>query len=115
MEDDAVRVYVGRRVAEARDLAGMKQEALAERLGIGATTLSMIETGHSSVSIERLLMVARVTGRTLMWFVPGGAGAPDVVAALQGAFPGITDGQILGLLDFARYLRSPESRIRADS
>jgi transcriptional regulator with XRE-family HTH domain len=105
-----VRRYVGRKVAEARGLAELKQDVLAGRLGLRATALSMIETGANAVTVERLLEIAELTGRDVTWFLPG-VEAPDVAAALQQAFPGITDSQVRGVLEFAGYLRSPQSRV----
>ena len=51
---------IGKRVAEARTQAGMKQEMLAEKLGISASALSRLETGRDMVSLQRLLDIANI-------------------------------------------------------
>jgi transcriptional regulator with XRE-family HTH domain len=94
-------------------MAQIRQNALAERLGIKPSALSMIETGANAVTVDRLVEIAELTGRDVTWFLPG-VPRPDVVAALQRAFPGITDAQVRGVLDFAGYLRSPQSRVGPD-
>jgi transcriptional regulator with XRE-family HTH domain len=58
--DDAAHDHrvLGRALRELRDRAGLKQEELAARAGIGATYLSQLENGHRGVrwhSVTRLL------------------------------------------------------------
>jgi hypothetical protein len=53
---------------ELRDQAGMTQEALASRVGIGAAYLSQIENGHRGVSwhtVTRILHALNATLRQL--------------------------------------------------
>ena len=71
MDKQAVRVYVGRRIAEARALSDLTQEGLADTLGISAGALSMIETGRHSLTVDRLVAIAALTGRAVTWFLPG--------------------------------------------
>lgn len=60
---------VGRRVAEARESAGLTQEALASRVQIARTALAKIELGRRGLSSIELARVARELDRPIEWFV----------------------------------------------
>jgi transcriptional regulator with XRE-family HTH domain len=60
---------VGRRVAEAREGAGLAQEALAARVQIARTALAKIELGRRGLSSIELARVARELDRPIEWFV----------------------------------------------
>ena len=61
---------IGARIAQARKLAGMKQEDLAAALGhgINRSMISMIETGRNQPSFARATEAARVLGCSLDYF-----------------------------------------------
>lgn len=106
MEKAAVREFVGRRVAEARALAGgMTQEDLAARLGVRFTTVSMIETGANAVTVDRLLDIAAITEQRLVWFFPREAveGA-DFAAVVRAWFPGLAEYRVQQVAELARLL-----------
>lgn len=58
------RALVGRLIATHRARLGLQQPALAARLGITQASLSRIETGHATPSIEQLAIAADVFGST---------------------------------------------------
>lgn len=54
-EPPGSRDWIGYRVARWRDLAGLTQRELAERIGVSREYISMIESGKRPVSTRRLL------------------------------------------------------------
>ena len=57
-----VKKLLGRRVQELRKLQNIKQEQLAELIGIAPRNLSNIETGRTFPSPENLEKIAKVLG-----------------------------------------------------
>jgi transcriptional regulator with XRE-family HTH domain len=61
-----VAASLGRGVRNRRHAVGLTQKAIAQRAGVAASTVSMIETGHgASVSLLVWTRVARATGVAL--------------------------------------------------
>jgi Zn-dependent peptidase ImmA (M78 family)/DNA-binding XRE family transcriptional regulator len=60
---------VGARIAEARRVAGITQEQLAEDAGFDRTALSKIETGRRQINSLELARIAQALRRPLEWFV----------------------------------------------
>lgn len=58
------RAVVGRVIASHRARLGMQQPKLAESLGINQASLSRIETGQSTASVEQLAVLAHALGTT---------------------------------------------------
>jgi transcriptional regulator with XRE-family HTH domain len=56
--------HIGRNISRIRELRGMKQEALAEAIGISQQTISGIE-GSEEVDTKRLIEVAKALGVTV--------------------------------------------------
>ncbi|WP_264534910.1 helix-turn-helix domain-containing protein [Flavobacterium sp. N1736] len=56
--------HIGRKISRIRELKDMKQEALAQALGISQQTVSAIENSET-IDDERLLEVAKVLGVTV--------------------------------------------------
>ena len=77
----------GDRLAGAREAAGLKQEALAERLGVRLETLQSWEDDAADPRANRLQMVAGMLNVSLMWLLTGeGEGLdapPDEVAQAE--------------------------------
>jgi transcriptional regulator with XRE-family HTH domain len=59
------RVRFGDAVRERRIAAGLSQEALAERVGIDRKSISRMETGAFSPSLDRVWMVAEALDVTM--------------------------------------------------
>jgi transcriptional regulator with XRE-family HTH domain len=55
----------GKRIRAWRIKAGMSQQVLADRAGIGQTTVSSFEIGAAGVSLEKLAALAEVFGCSL--------------------------------------------------
>jgi Zn-dependent peptidase ImmA (M78 family)/DNA-binding XRE family transcriptional regulator len=60
---------VGRRVADARESAGLTQELLASRVQLNRTALAKIELGRRGLSSIELARIARELDRPIEWFV----------------------------------------------
>lgn len=60
--DEPLLREIGRRIAKVRRAKGMTQEKLAESVGLEPTTISRQETGHRSMSISTLALVAKELG-----------------------------------------------------
>lgn len=58
------RAVVGRVIASHRARLGMQQPQLAAHLGINQTSLSRIETGQSTASVEQLAVLAHALRTT---------------------------------------------------
>ena len=56
--------HIGRNISRIRELRGMKQEALAEAIGISQQTVSSIE-GSEEVETKKLVEIAKVLGVTV--------------------------------------------------
>ena len=52
-------------LVRARETAGLTQGELAQRLGVGQSYVSALETGQRPLRIDMLLRVARATGAHL--------------------------------------------------
>lgn len=61
--------FLGRRIAVARDMAGLTQAEMAAKMGFrDRQTLAAIESGERKVVIEEMLAVSELTGRDLDFF-----------------------------------------------
>jgi transcriptional regulator with XRE-family HTH domain len=56
--------HIGRNISRIRELRGMKQEALAEAIGISQQTVSSIESSEE-VDTKRLVEIAKALGVTV--------------------------------------------------
>lgn len=60
---------MGKRIATARDRAGMTQAALASAISIDRSALAKIESGSRRVSALELARIAEAVGERIEWFV----------------------------------------------
>lgn len=58
----AIRKSIGSSIGRARQTAGLTQEDVAERLGIGPEAVSRLERGVGSITAERLVILAAMFG-----------------------------------------------------
>jgi transcriptional regulator with XRE-family HTH domain len=72
------KVTLGRRLAEARDLAGMTQESVARAVGLDRTAIVLLEKGDRNLKVPELVQIAQILGRPLSYFVE-----PPVPAAVN--------------------------------
>lgn len=73
---------LGARLRAARELAALKQEDVAARMGFSRSTLAQIELGNRPVSSDELELLAGLYGRDLQDFVAGDFTEDEVAAAL---------------------------------
>lgn len=57
-----IRKAIGASIARSRQTAGLTQEDVAERLGIGPEAVSRLERGVGSITAERLVILADMFG-----------------------------------------------------
>jgi len=63
-----VKEVVGGNIKAIRELAGISQEAFADKLGVSRATLSAIENGHVAIDSTKLLQAAHILGRPVSDF-----------------------------------------------
>ena len=56
----ALYFYIGKRLIQMREQKGVNQTELADKAGIGRTTVVNIENGHQRITIEVLYKIAYV-------------------------------------------------------
>jgi transcriptional regulator with XRE-family HTH domain len=61
---------VGLRIAIARKVAGMSQEKLCRRIGVGRPQLANIEAGRCRVAVDQVWRVAVVLGLNVTKLIP---------------------------------------------
>ncbi|CAH0228799.1 hypothetical protein SRABI118_02413 [Massilia sp. Bi118] len=76
-----IRKAIGHSIARARQDAGLTQEAVAERLGIGPEAVSRLERGIGSITAERLVVLAEMFGCRSDQLLLGASSRPDDQAA----------------------------------
>jgi len=64
-----VEQTIGDRLRQARERAGMTQEALADKLAVSHKTISAWERGRSGVGVAQLRQAAAVLGVDLLWLI----------------------------------------------
>src|SRR3990172_2307065 len=106
-----LKVRIGRRIVEAREIMGWEQKELAAQLGVPPSTLNEWENGNVNVKWEWLERIARVTGREVSYLLPGSE-VPDLALALEKAFPELTPLQIREVIEYAAYKASGQASIR---
>lgn len=77
---------LGGRIRAARDRAGVKQEQLAQAVGLSRTSITNIERGRQGVQVYLLVRIAEVLGRPAAELLPGlapGPPIPDKVKRLE--------------------------------
>lgn len=76
---------LGSRIRQARKIAGLTQEQLAEKADINRVTVAVLESGKNAPSAETLWRIAQATGQTVDWFHDGTAEemAPPPAPAAQ--------------------------------
>lgn len=63
------KVALGRRLAEARDVAGMTQDSVARAVGLERTAILHLEKGERNLKVPELVRIAQALGRPLSYFV----------------------------------------------
>lgn len=63
-----IKLKIGKRIKELRNLRGFSQEELADRAGIDRTYVNSVENGKRNVSIVNIEKIANALGCTLQEF-----------------------------------------------
>lgn len=53
-------MYVGHKIKQAREEKGIKQETVAQELGISQKQYSLIESNQTQLTVERLLQISKI-------------------------------------------------------
>lgn len=68
--EDDIYLAVGRRVRRGREAAGLRQDELAERVGLTRTSITNIEKGKQRIQIHTLYAIARALSLSPRAFLP---------------------------------------------
>lgn len=82
-------LQVGRRLRELRARRGLSLRALAEQSGLNYNTLSLIENGRTSPSVNTLRQLARALGAPMSAFFEQEEESPQVVFQKDGQRPSV--------------------------
>ena len=82
-------LQVGRRLRELRARRGLSLRALAEQSGLNYNTLSLIENGRTSPSVNTLRQLARALGAPMSAFFEQEEERPQVVFQKDGQRPSV--------------------------
>lgn len=78
---------LGGRIRAARDRVGVKQEHLAQAVGLSRTSITNIERGRQGVQAYLLVRIAEILGRSAVELLPttlgSGSPMPDKVKELE--------------------------------
>ena len=77
----------GNRLREIRERSGLSQQALAKRAKISSATVSRIELGQSSPTLDTVEALADALGLSLVGMLRDGMDRPDQLAALIRELP----------------------------
>ncbi len=81
MEDNEIKIEVGKRFKHARESLGQEQAGFAETLGITPMTLKKIESGKSYPPVPCLLVLAEL-GISMNWLIGGDESKKPVLQPL---------------------------------
>lgn len=82
---DPIDVHVGRRLRQARLLAGLSQEELGEGIGVSFQAVQKYEHGENRLSASRLFRAAKLLARSVSFFFDD-IEEESPVPVTQGAF-----------------------------
>lgn len=66
---DIDRIYLGKKIKEARKSINYTQDKLASKLNTTHSVISAYESGKSTVSTLFLIEIAKITKKSLNWFL----------------------------------------------
>ena len=62
MERNDIRLIIGRNIHHRRRLSGLSRQTLADRLGATPRQIGSIESGHRSITCDKLISLAAIFG-----------------------------------------------------
>ena len=66
-----LNIEIGERIQICRNMAGLTQEELAERIDCSTQFISMLECGHTGASLETIIKLSEVLNASTEWFLRG--------------------------------------------
>ena len=110
-----IRRAVGDSIGRRRQQAGMTQEAVAEKLGIGPEAVSRMERGVGSVTAERLIVLAELFScRADELLLQASDRATDQAAEIAGLLENLPPPERAYLVDslrkFCSYVNERENK-----
>ena len=106
LESENEGQILGRKLREAREYIGLKQEQVANHLGIPRTGVSEIEKGKRNVSALELKKFAHIYQRPMQYFTGDEPGIPADVGFLARMASAMSDTDRQELQRFAEFLQS---------
>lgn len=103
-EDEAQ--VLGAKLKEAREYIGLKQEQVAQHLGIPRTGVSEIEKGKRNVSALELKKLAHLYQRPVQYFTGDELPVPADVAFLARTASALSNADRRELQRFAEFLQT---------
>lgn len=73
-----INKLVGDRISEFRKSKEYNQSDMADLLGISRTAYSQMESGHTSITLERLYEISSILGVSILNFLPGEEDVVDI-------------------------------------
>ncbi|MGE5377116.1 MAG: helix-turn-helix domain-containing protein [Bacteroidota bacterium] len=108
-QQDAVSVNIGERLRELREARNISMRTLADRSGLSANALSMIERGKASPSVSTLYKLADAMGISITTFFASDSDRKQVVflkadarphvSFSRGVFEGLGGEQFIGRVE----------------
>jgi len=84
MNEENKYQFIGKKIREARELGGLSQKDIAEKLGYeSATAVSYIESGERKVSVVDLEKIAALLDKDIRYFIGLETEQPNVRVALR--------------------------------
>ncbi len=68
--EDAIYLAVGRMIRKGREAAGLRQDELAERVGLTRTSITNIEKGKQRIQIHTLYAIAQALNISPLTLLP---------------------------------------------
>lgn len=106
---EVVDVEVGRRVRVCRNLVGLTQEQLGDRIGVTFQQMQKYENGTNRISASRLWAISQVLDMSISWFFED---AGKKVAAAKKGEPGVRTKR--ETLQLVRYISVCPPDVRRD-
>lgn len=84
MNEENKYEFIGKRIREARDAAGLSQRELAEKLGYeSSTAVSYLESGERKVSVVDLEKLSKILDKDIRYFIGQESEQANVRVALR--------------------------------
>jgi transcriptional regulator with XRE-family HTH domain len=102
---EAERRLLAERLRSAREVAGLSQEDVAQKLGLPRPAISQIENGHRRVEALELARLAKLYGLTLSAFADEEPVGGKRLEALHRTAKDLSEKDRGEVLRFAEFLR----------